>query len=250
MTGSETFALIYLVKKKNLPRKGRKPENFPSLLFSFFVILAFVVGYIIGYQWNKSTNVVEAQTTNIVPPFAPINLQVYSYLGSSKWCCSKDILTWNPSPNNLSVASYLIYEIIGGNPYLATPIAEVTGTTWTRNFTGNGYATDYSYYVKAKDASGNLSEPSNIAHMTGIWGDLLDNVNHRYLNGSTISATNGTISQTYTATITGSYLINLPPGTYNVTYSAPGYVSQQATLNVVNNQMTSLIIYLSKATKK
>lgn len=62
-------------------------------------------------------------------------------------------LQWSPSTDNKGVASYLIYRN-------STYVGSTTSTSYT--LSGLLAATAYSFYVKAKDYSGNLSPSSNV----------------------------------------------------------------------------------------
>lgn len=62
-------------------------------------------------------------------------------------------LSWSASTDNVGVTAYELYQ----NNTLIN--ANITGTTF--QVTGLNCATPYSYYVKAKDAAGNASGPSN-----------------------------------------------------------------------------------------
>ncbi len=66
-------------------------------------------------------------------------------------------LQWTASTDNKAVASYQIYK---NSVY----IGSATGTTYT--VTSLTAATSYSFYVKAKDTSGNLSSSSNVLTVT------------------------------------------------------------------------------------
>jgi len=85
------------------------------------------------------------------PPTAPQNLAAISvdqtYVS----------LKWTASSDNKAVSSYQIFKD-------SVYIASATGTTYT--VSGLTAATSYSFYVKAKDTSGNLSQSSNILKVT------------------------------------------------------------------------------------
>ncbi|WP_108807637.1 M43 family zinc metalloprotease [Aquimarina spinulae] len=66
-------------------------------------------------------------------------------------------LSWDPAPSNEQVVGYDIYQ----DNAIAT---SVTGTS--ANITGLTANTAYQYKIKAKDASGNTSEFSNIVNVT------------------------------------------------------------------------------------
>ena len=87
------------------------------------------------------------------PPTAPQNLSVSSVSQTSI------SLKWTASTDNKRVASYLIYKN-------AVNIGTATGTTFT--VSGLTASTTYSFYIKAKDTSGNLSQPSNMLTVTTL----------------------------------------------------------------------------------
>ncbi|MBI2012098.1 carboxypeptidase regulatory-like domain-containing protein [Candidatus Daviesbacteria bacterium] len=225
------------------------------------LVIVFIVIAIIYLLVNKNdftfsdllnfSDRIYAQTAqDLEPPTAPTNLKVTSYLGTKKDEGSRDELVWDPSTDNVGIKSYLIYQIIGPDVYDQNPIAEVETTSYTRQFNVNGYATDYTYYVVALDTNNNKSPQSNLAHMTGIWGDVLDKSNSRHINGAKIEAVSNGTTSTYIANQSGAYLMNLAPGTYDVTYSANGYVPQKFSLTVTDNQMTTRNVFLSKSRGK
>lgn len=79
------------------------------------------------------------------PPSAPSNFVVTS---SSKRTVS---LAWNASTDNVGVTDYVIYR--NGSPLPAT-------TSLFYNDSGLGAGSAYQYYVKARDAAGNVSTAS------------------------------------------------------------------------------------------
>lgn len=88
------------------------------------------------------------------PPTAPANLTANAV--SYKLVT----LNWDPSSDNVGVEGYYVYREDKGS----TPIASV-GTTTYSDGTVRAKNT-YSYYVKAFDAAGNISDPSNTATVT------------------------------------------------------------------------------------
>jgi hypothetical protein len=88
------------------------------------------------------------------PPTAPTNLiaNAVSY--------SLVTLNWDPSTDNVGVEGYYVYREDQGT----APIASIVTTTYSDG-TVKARRT-YSYYVKAYDAAGNISDPSNTATVT------------------------------------------------------------------------------------
>ena len=91
------------------------------------------------------------------PPTAPTGLT-----GTSP-SASTIALSWSASTDNTGVTGYEIYRGTA-----TTPTATVTGTTFTD--TGLSPSTTYSYVVKAIDAAGNRSAPSNTATVSTAAG--------------------------------------------------------------------------------
>jgi len=87
------------------------------------------------------------------PPAAPTNLV------ASGTTDTTTELTWDTATDNFGVTGYEIYQ---GNA--TTPITTVTGLNYT--VTELIPETNYVFYVKAKDAAGNLSVASNNAYVT------------------------------------------------------------------------------------
>jgi hypothetical protein len=83
------------------------------------------------------------------PPSKPTNL-VVSSVGSAG-----AVLTWSPSTDNVGVTGYNVYQFDG--LFVSTLITTVAGTTATVPLA----APPHSYYVRARDAVGNLSLVSN-----------------------------------------------------------------------------------------
>ena len=93
-----------------------------------------------------------ATVPDVDKPSAPANLQAQSS-GSTQVA-----LTWQASSDNVAVTGYRVYRG-------TQEIAGVGGTTTSFTDTGRPPGT-YSYTVRAADAAGNLSDPSNTAGIT------------------------------------------------------------------------------------
>jgi chitodextrinase len=68
-------------------------------------------------------------------------------------------LSWSGATDNVGVVGYNVYRCSGAGCTPTGPQASPFGTTF--NDTGLTASTSYSYYVKARDAAGNLSPASN-----------------------------------------------------------------------------------------
>lgn len=98
----------------------------------------------------------EDYTINILDtqaPTAPSNLAVSNVSGTSL------TLNWTASTDNIAVTGYDVYS----NGTLLTTV-----TSTTANITGLVQGTTYNFYVKAKDAAGNVSTTSNTISTTTL----------------------------------------------------------------------------------
>ncbi len=69
------------------------------------------------------------------------------------------LLAWAASTDNVAVASY---EVVRNG----SPLASVAGLTWSYTDSGAAANTSYTYSVRAFDAAGNCSSPSNTLAVT------------------------------------------------------------------------------------
>jgi chitodextrinase len=99
------------------------------------------------------TVVISGTTPDTQAPTAPTNLAASSVAQTTL------SLTWTASTDNVGVTGYDVYR----NSSLLTT---VTGTSY--NVTGLTASTTYSFYVKAKDAAGNISGASNTISVTTL----------------------------------------------------------------------------------
>ncbi|GGM29894.1 cellulose binding domain-containing protein [Dactylosporangium sucinum] len=90
-----------------------------------------------------------------VPPGTPANLQAGPSSGTSV------ALSWSPSTDNVAVTGYDVYRFDG--LFVSTLLATVSGTTYTASLAGSRN----QFYVRARDAAGNVSIASNIVLVTG-----------------------------------------------------------------------------------
>ncbi|WP_084964701.1 fibronectin type III domain-containing protein [Thermoactinospora rubra] len=114
--------VTYQCLQSHTSQPGWEPPNVPAL-------------------WKPATG--GGDTT---PPSAPGNLRVTGTTSSSV------SLAWNAATDNVGVTGYNVYR--GG-----TLVTTVTGTAYTDS--GLSPSTSYTYTVRARDAAGNLSGPSN-----------------------------------------------------------------------------------------
>jgi bacillolysin len=100
---------------------------------------------------SSTLNVTTATAADTQAPTAPTGLSSASITETSF------TLSWTASTDNVGVTGYDVYQN-------ASLIGSVTGTS--ASITGLTASTTYSYYVKAKDAAGNLSNASSSINVT------------------------------------------------------------------------------------
>ncbi len=109
---------------------------------------------------SQSSPVTATTISDIYPPSTP-------FLLSATTKSSGEIdITWSPSTDNVGVAGYYIYR--GGSQ-----IAAVSSTPLAYKDTGLSAGTDYSYYIAAYDAAGNISLDSNSLDTTTFPPDTI-----------------------------------------------------------------------------
>lgn len=166
------------------------------------------------------------------PPSTPTNLT------GSAISSSQINLSWTASTDNVGVVGYDIYR----NNNLLT---SVTPTSF--GDTSLTASTNYSYFVKARDAAGNVSNSSNTVTVTtqsppattgSITGTVYSN-RGGVISGAKVATTVNGAKQTYTTNSSGLYSIpNLKAGNYTLKFSAQNYLNQQVTVNVVSGSST------------
>jgi hypothetical protein len=85
-------------------------------------------------------------------------------LSASNITYNSATLTWTASTDNVAVAAYDVYN---GD---STPMGSVSGYTTRYVASGLSPETNYSFTVSARDASGNVSDPSNEVSVTTLSG--------------------------------------------------------------------------------
>ncbi len=135
-------------------------------------------------------------------------------------------LSWTASTDNVGVTAYDVYE----NGTLLTSTSSVNYSV-----TGLTAGTSYSFYVKAKDAAGNVSAASNTVNATTLQGSVSycsaggTNTNYEYINrvkfnsiDKTSGANGGYADFTSNSTSVNSgntYTLNLYPGFASSSYN-------------------------------
>jgi chitodextrinase len=202
---------------------------------------------------NKSAASATAQvTTPTAPdtqaPTAPGDVKVQAINKSQV------NVTWSASTDNIGVTGYDVYRARTGS----TPakVATVTGTSY--GDTGLTANTSYSYYVIAKDGSGNQSQASATAEATTaansrkrsvINGVVTNESNGRRVNYAIIILTNKDTGrkQIFQADRNGKYKASrLEAGTYEVKARAWGYRSTSLTVRVSEGTVITQDIKLKK----
>ncbi len=115
-------------------------------------------------------------------PTAPTNLTASNVAETSL------TLTWTASTDNVGVTAYEVYQganLLNGN---------VIGTSF--NVSGLACNTAYSFTVKAKDAAGNVSDPSNAANTTTTACDVQAPTVPSNVTASNVSSSSLTLSWT------------------------------------------------------
>ncbi len=110
---------------------------------------------------SATVTVTVSNVADTTPPTAPANLVAATPTqGNPK---RKINLSWTASTDNVGVSGYQIWRASAA----AGPFSQIATTT-TTSYTNGGLTsgTTYYYYVKAYDAAGNVSAPSNTASAT------------------------------------------------------------------------------------
>jgi hypothetical protein len=117
-----------------------------SVPTDFFQVIRGAQPDVGGYEFTTSNN-----PSDTIPPTAP------SGLSATASSSTNVNLTWTASTYNVGVTGYQIYRN-----------STLVGTSATSNFTDTSVTGGilYNYTVKASDAAGNLSAPSNTATVT------------------------------------------------------------------------------------
>ncbi|MFM9824594.1 reprolysin-like metallopeptidase [Flavobacterium sp.] len=139
-----------------------------STNYSFYIIAKDAVG-------NLSTASNSITITTLTP--ADITPPTTSTLSASGTTTSDTNLSWTPATDNIGVTGYNVYQ---------NGVLKTTTTTTSLFVSGLSASTNYSFYVIAKDASGNLSASSNIINIVTLVNTTLDKFNLAYCTSSGI----------------------------------------------------------------
>jgi bacillolysin len=167
---------------------------------------------------SSALNVTTLSDVDTEAPTAPSNL-ASSNIGQTSFT-----LSWNASSDNVGVTGYDVYQG-------STVITTTTSTSY--NVSGLSPNTSYSYYVKAKDAAGNVSTASSTLNVTTLDDAISyctsqgNNSSYEWIAGVVIGTfTNNSGAANYTdytnLTVTvpsGNTSVTLTPGFSGSTYN-------------------------------
>ncbi len=203
---------------------------------------------VVAFDATKNNSVASAianATTPAVPdttaPSTPTGLTA-NLVGSTQ-----ANLVWVASTDNIGVKEYDVYR---STSTTIAPIKIATVTTNSFGNTGLSASTTYSYYVIARDATGNSSPASATATITtpapppppistGSITGVVRNAQGSTLKGAKISIVINGVKRTIVTSTNGAYsIVNVAPGNYSLKYSATKYVSQAQNATVIAGQAT------------
>lgn len=119
--------------------------------YLFYVTAVDIVGHRSGSSAITVVTPASDTASDQTPPSAPADLTV------AERTASGNLLTWHPSTDNVGVVAYDVYLFDG---WFSNRL--VTSTTGTAANVPYGTSGSNSYYVRARDAAGNVSIGSNV----------------------------------------------------------------------------------------
>lgn len=131
------------------PNDGTQVINIPNLPGTTNRIMIAGSNHIF-YDVSNTNFTITAGTSETTPPSPPT-------LTASGTTSTSTVLSWSGAFDNVAVTSYDVYQG-------AVLIGNTSATTYT--VTGLVAATSYTFTVRAKDADGNVSIPSNAVMLT------------------------------------------------------------------------------------
>ena len=149
INGSETI----VVKLETSQRDEWSPENNPSAIGKTIEVVGVIDTYSSQTSIESVSSITEIGGTpaDTEVPSAPSNLSTSNITETSL------SLSWNASTDNVGVSGYDVYKN-------GTLLASTSNTSY--NVTALTASTNYTFYVKAKDAAGNISSASNTVNVT------------------------------------------------------------------------------------
>ena len=133
------------------PNDGSEAVTIPNTATSSGRLMVKGTNHIF-FDVNNANITVTAGTSDTVAPTAPT-------LSASGTTQSSTTLSWSGATDNVGVTGYDVYRN-------STLIGSTASLTY--NATGLSASTTYSFYVKAKDAAGNVSPNSNTVNVTTL----------------------------------------------------------------------------------
>lgn len=189
---------------------------------------------------STTASVITPPAPDTTPPSQPTNLS------GSAISSTQINLSWTASTDNIAVSGYDIYR---NNSKIAT----VTSTTFGDS--GLSANTTYSYYVVAKDSSGNVSQASTTINVTtqtavittGTLSGIVSKTKGGNLSGSLVSLTVNSKLVSTSTNGSGFYSISsIPAGTYNVSYSASHFTTVNTIISILAGKTTTQNVTLSR----
>ncbi|WP_395655406.1 reprolysin-like metallopeptidase [Flavobacterium sp.] len=132
------------------PNDGSEGVQLPNISSSLCRIMIKGNNHIF-FDVSNTNFTITPSVLDTQAPTAPINLSATGITTSSL------ILNWTAATDNIGVVGYDVYQN-------GSFITSVTATT--ANISGLSLATTYTFYVRAKDAAGNVSTNSNTISVT------------------------------------------------------------------------------------
>ena len=147
--GGNTFTTVLLAAT---PNDGSQAVTIPNTPGSQNRIIVKGTNHIF-YDMSNANFTITAGSSDTTPPSAPTNL------AASGTTQSTTSLSWTAATDNVGVTGYDVYQ---NEAFIAT----VSATNYS--ITGLSASTTYSFYIRAKDAAGNISSNSNTINVTTL----------------------------------------------------------------------------------
>lgn len=147
--GGQTFPTVLVA---GTPNDGTQNIVIPNILGTTNRIMVKGTNHIFFDVNNANFTITSIVNTDTTAPTASI-------LSASGTTTTSTNLSWTAATDNIGIASYDVYQ----NGTLRT-----TTNATTLSVTGLNASTAYNFYVKAKDAAGNVSTASNTVNITTL----------------------------------------------------------------------------------
>ena len=166
--GGQTFSTILLA---GTPNDGSQNIVIPNILGTTNRIMVKGSNHIFFDVNNTNFTITSSVVADTTPPTT-------STLSASGTTTSSTNLSWTAATDNVSVTGYDVYQ---------NGVFKTSTTTTTLAVNGLTASTTYNFYVKAKDAAGNISVASNTVIVTTAATTLVSN-NSTYCNSTGATA--------------------------------------------------------------